>query len=232
LPSVLGAGEGTVPNSFAALEDESSEEDDDNSIETVDSNDSGGAIQPVSPVSQAEAGEGENEEERAGPTTTKSGRVVQPVRLLTYDGPGRQSEITSPRIGLTDAEIRYYETAAKFPTAFGHEFCLVGAGLGGGFIGTHELQVMKFDEAMASSDAEEWQKAVDKEHERMVTANVFKATPREEVPDDATILTETWSMKKKSNGVFRARVTARGYEQIDGEHFDANDIAAPVVSEK
>jgi Reverse transcriptase (RNA-dependent DNA polymerase) len=31
--------------------------------------------------------------------------------------------------------------------------------------------------------------------------------------------------------VFRARVTACGYEQIDGEHFDSTEIAAPVVSE-
>jgi Reverse transcriptase (RNA-dependent DNA polymerase) len=38
-------------------------------------------------------------------------------------------------------------------------------------------------------------------------------------------------MKKKANGVFRARVTARGYEQIDGEHFDSTEIAAPVVAE-
>jgi len=38
-------------------------------------------------------------------------------------------------------------------------------------------------------------------------------------------------MKKKSNGKFRARVNARGYEQIDGEHYDADSTAAPVVNE-
>jgi hypothetical protein len=90
---------------------------------------------------------------------------------------------------------------------------------------------MKYDEAMATPDAKEWEKAVDKEHERMVNSSVFKATPLDEVPDDATILTETWAMKKKANGIFRARVTARGYEQIDGEHFDSTEIAAPVVAE-
>jgi hypothetical protein len=44
-------------------------------------------------------------------------------------------------------------------------------------------------------------------------------------------LTSTWAMKKKANGTFRARLNARGFEQIDGEHFDADDKAAPVVSE-
>jgi hypothetical protein len=38
-------------------------------------------------------------------------------------------------------------------------------------------------------------------------------------------------MKKKVNGIFRARVTAIGYEQIDGKHFDSTKIAAPVVAE-
>jgi hypothetical protein len=138
-----------------------------------------------------------------GNITTRSGRIVRNVERLTYDVRG------NPR----------------------QEFNLVGAGLGGGFVNTQELHVMKYDEAMATPDAKEWEKAVDKEHERMVNSSVFKATPLDEVPDDATILTETWAMKKKANGIFRARVTARGYEQIDGEHFDSTEIAAPVVAE-
>jgi hypothetical protein len=37
-------------------------------------------------------------------------------------------------------------------------------------------------------------------------------------------------MKQKSNGVFRARLTARGYEQVDGEHYDEDSKAVPVVN--
>jgi hypothetical protein len=107
----------------------------------------------------------------------------------------------------------------------------VGAGLGGSFVNTMELHPMKCDQAMAGPDAAEWAKAVDKEHDRMVNAHVFKATPLSEVPDGATVLTETWAMKKKLNGTFCARVTARGFEQIDGENFDSSEIVAPVVSE-
>jgi hypothetical protein len=38
-------------------------------------------------------------------------------------------------------------------------------------------------------------------------------------------------MKKKANGVFRARLNARGYEQVDGVHYDEDAKSAPVVNE-
>jgi hypothetical protein len=37
-------------------------------------------------------------------------------------------------------------------------------------------------------------------------------------------------MKQNSNNVKRARLNARGFEQVDGEYYNADDIAAPVVS--
>ena len=40
-----------------------------------------------------------------------------------------------------------------------------------------------------------------------------------------------WAMKKKANGTHCARLNARGYEQIDGEHYDENAKAAPVVND-
>ena len=38
-------------------------------------------------------------------------------------------------------------------------------------------------------------------------------------------------MKKKSNGTFRARLNARGYEQVDGEHYDGDSISSRVANE-
>eukprot|EP00979_Chaetoceros_neogracilis_P016407 scaffold7985_cov123-Chaetoceros_neogracile.AAC.1 len=38
-------------------------------------------------------------------------------------------------------------------------------------------------------------------------------------------------MKKKANGTYRARLNARGYEQVEGLHYDAANIAAPVTNE-
>ena len=107
----------------------------------------------------------------------------------------------------------------------------VGAGVGGGFTNTNELRVMKFKEAINGPDAKHWQKAVDEEYERMVKSGVFKVIPRKELEAGAKVLTSTWAMKKKSNGTYRARLNARGYEQINGEHYDSSSIAAPVTNE-
>jgi hypothetical protein len=59
---------------------------------------------------------------------------------------------------------------------------------------------------------------------------VWSPVPKSEVPQGAKILTSTWAMKKKSNGIYRARRNARGFEQFPGVHFDPKSIAAPVVS--
>ena len=38
-------------------------------------------------------------------------------------------------------------------------------------------------------------------------------------------------MKKKSNGTYRARINGRGYEQIEGQHYDGSSIHAPVTND-
>ena len=111
------------------------------------------------------------------------------------------------------------------------EHCLVGAGIGGGFQNTAELKVMKFNEAMRSSDREGWIKAVEKEHDNMTQYNVWEPVEKTKVPDGVKVLSSTWAMKKKANGTLRARMVARGYEQIDGMHYDSSSIAAPVTNE-
>ena len=44
-------------------------------------------------------------------------------------------------------------------------------------------------------------------------------------------MTSTWAMKKKSSGKFRARLNARGYEQVEGEHYNPNEVSSPVASD-
>ena len=56
----------------------------------------------------------------------------------------------------------------------------------------------------------------------------MKAVQRKDIPNTAKILTTMWAMKKKANGTFRARLNARGYEQVEGEHYN---IEAPVTSD-
>ena len=113
----------------------------------------------------------------------------------------------------------------------GPDFLCVGAGIGGGFLNTTELHVMTYDQAMNQPDWENWVKSVDKEHGRMTTNQVFRPMHIKDIPEWATVLTTTWAMKKKANGTYRARMVARGFEQIDGEHYDQNDTSSPVVSE-
>ena len=131
-------------------------------------------------------------------------------------------------IKLTKAEDNYYRAMKVSKSA---ELACVGAGLGGGFTNTQELHVLKYDEAMAGPDKEQWAKAVEEEHDRMVQHQVFKPVPPEEIPKGAKILSTTWAMKKKASGKYRARLNARGYEQIDGEHYDEDSKASPVVQD-
>jgi Reverse transcriptase (RNA-dependent DNA polymerase) len=60
---------------------------------------------------------------------------------------------------------------------------------------------------------------------------VFKTVQKSTLPKKAKVLSYTWAMNKKANGAFRARVTARGYKQVNGIHYDEDTKASPVVNE-
>jgi len=147
---------------------------------------------------------------------TRTGRRIKnPSRLIEEMG----AFVSDYQICLTDAEVKYYE-AMKELEEVQHEFGFVGAGLGGGFENTAELHVMKYDAAMKTKDAAAWKVAVDEEHDRMVNNNVWKSIDRAKIPSNSKVLTSTWAMKKKASGKFRARLNARGFEQVDGIHCD------------
>ena len=89
---------------------------------------------------------------------------------------------------------------------------------------------MKYDEAM-KTDKVSWTKAVEEEQDRMKKNNVWVPRKLEDLPKDTKVLTTTWACKLKSNGTKRARINARGYEQIDGMHYDESSIHAPVTND-
>ena len=60
---------------------------------------------------------------------------------------------------------------------------------------------------------------------------MFAPVLKKDVPDGAKGLTTTWAMKNKANGSYRARLNMRGFEQVDGMHYDSNDVSSPVVSD-
>eukprot|EP00957_Ditylum_brightwellii_P157546 11991194-Ditylum_brightwellii.AAC.1 len=104
------------------------------------------------------------------------------------------------------------------------------AGLGGGFQNTHQLKHMKYDEAMAT-DKPGWEKAVEEEHQWMVTNKVQCPIKLSKLPKGTKILTTTWACKLKSNGRKRVHLNAREYEQVNGIHYDESSIYAPATND-
>ena len=64
----------------------------------------------------------------------------------------------------------------------------------------------------------------------MIKNKVFKAVERSSLPPGTKVINSTWACKKKSNGTLRGRLNARGFKQIDGQHYDGSSIHAPVTN--
>jgi hypothetical protein len=64
----------------------------------------------------------------------------------------------------------------------------------------------------------------------MIKSKVFKPVPRSGV-DKKDLIDSTWSIKKKSDGTYRARMVARGFKQIDGIHYHEDNKSARVVND-
>ena len=107
----------------------------------------------------------------------------------------------------------------------------VGAGTGNEFSNTAELKPMKYKAAMKCDDKDLWDEAVKEEYNKFVKYEVFKPVKRENVPKNAKFVSTTWAMKRKSNGVRRARLNMRGYEQVEHIHYDPSSTAAPVTND-
>jgi hypothetical protein len=84
---------------------------------------------------------------------------------------------------------------------------------------------------MASVDKKEWEKAIRMEYEKIQRYNVFKVIHQSEVPTGTKFIDFTWAMKKKASGVFRARLAARGFKQIEDKSYQKDDTPSPVISE-
>jgi Reverse transcriptase (RNA-dependent DNA polymerase) len=114
-----------------------------------------------------------------------------------------------------------------------YEKALVGAGIGGGFVHSSELNVKNYNKAMKSADMDElskWIKGMDEEHARFLFNEVWTAVLKENYKDVMPI-TMTWALKLKANGVVRARCNERGSEQIPNVHYDPNSKSSPVTTQ-
>jgi hypothetical protein len=53
----------------------------------------------------------------------------------------------------------------------------------------------------------------------MLQHDIFEVPDRSLLPQYAKVLSTTWALKKKANGVYKGCITARGFEPRDGEHY-------------
>ena len=117
-------------------------------------------------------------------------------------------------MGLLHAEKNYFaalmtasvqaqegEEAAAQRTVRNAEFACVGAGIGGGFQNTKELRVMKYNEAIDSEDAEEWEDAVLEEHNKMIKYSVWTPVKLQDIPEGAKVISHA-SWEKLHTSIF------------------------------
>jgi hypothetical protein len=110
------------------------------------------------------------------------------------------------------------------------EFANVGAGIGGRFENTKELKVINYIKAVNGPDGVHWKADVENEYQLMLTDKVFEVVLRKDLPTGTEIIDSVWVMKKKSNGTLRGQMNARGFKQIEGQHYDVSTISSPVTN--
>jgi hypothetical protein len=110
------------------------------------------------------------------------------------------------------------------------EYINIRAGVGGGFTNTNELCVMKYHEAINGPDGKKWKAKVKTEHGRMVKSGDFEKVKLSELPSDVKIINTTWAMKNKCNRTLCGMINIRGFKQVEGQHYYAMSISAPVTN--
>jgi hypothetical protein len=75
------------------------------------------------------------------------------------------------------------------------------------------------------------EKAIDKELERVIENKVWIPRKLQDLPVNVKLLTTTWTMKKKANEQYKARITAQRFLQEDGIHYFSHSTSAPVANE-
>ena len=88
----------------------------------------------------------------------------------------------------------------------------VRANLGGGFIDTNELNVMKNQGAVDGPDGENWEEEIVNEHNRMLKNSVFKAVDKETIQPDTKLVDNTWVCKKNNYVATRGRLNTHGFK--------------------
>jgi Reverse transcriptase (RNA-dependent DNA polymerase) len=84
---------------------------------------------------------------------------------------------------------------------------------------------------MKSKDKDNWVKAVQEEHDRMINSGGWTAVDKETLKVTDKVLNKAWAMKKKPSGSHRARINANGFKQLEGLHYDSSSASYPVTND-
>jgi hypothetical protein len=97
---------------------------------------------------------------------------------------------------------------------------------------TGAMDPTKFEDAYDADDDEDregWRNGIGKEFSDMKKRMVWVVMKKKDLPEGVRLLGAKWVFKKKKNGVYRARLVAKGYDQIPGVDYTEN--FAPVVND-
>ncbi len=75
-----------------------------------------------------------------------------------------------------------------------------------------------------------WQAEVENEYQPMVANKVFEVVLHNDLQAGTKIIDSVWAMKKKSNGTLHGQMNARGFKQVEGQHYDGTTISSPVTN--
>ena len=76
---------------------------------------------------------------------------------------------------------------------------------------------------------EKWREAIHLEFKKMLDMGVWRHVKRNDCPNDCKLVGCRWVFKVKKNGVYHARLVAKGFSQIPGVDF--TDNYSPVVND-
>ena len=76
---------------------------------------------------------------------------------------------------------------------------------------------------------EKWREAIRLEFKKMLDMGVWRHVKRNDHPNDCRLVGCRWVFKVKRNGVYHARLVAKGFSQIPGVDF--TDNYSPVVND-
>ena len=108
------------------------------------------------------------------------------------------------------------------------EFANTGTVVGGRFGNTKELRVMNYKEAVNRPDGVCWRAEVENEYQQMLTNKVLKAVLQKDLPSRTKLIDGVWVMKKMRNSTLHGQMNARGFKQVEGQHYEVTTINSPV----